>query len=94
MTLNKSYILCIEKKKLLKIYNNIMNSIKLENRMNVISMNSGNSKKFDPHRLYSILQIKLTKREVINVLLHQTLGFTIQGKIRNIKKSHKNYKFK
>ena len=71
-----------------------MNSIKLENRMNVISMNSGNSKKFDPHRLYSILQIKLTKREVINVLLHQTLGFTIQGKIRNIKKSHKNYKFK
>ena len=77
----------------LKIYNNIMNSIKLENRMDVLSTNSGNSKTFDPHRLLLNLTDKINQKRS-DVLLHQTLGFTIHGKIRNIKKSYKNCKFK
>ena len=39
--------------------------------MDTIFMNSENSKTFDPHRL----------KEVINMLLYQTLAFTIQRKI-------------
>ena len=34
-----------------KLYNNIMNSIKLQNRMDIIFMNSENSKTTDLHRL-------------------------------------------
>ena len=34
-----------------KVYNNIMNSIKLENRMDTIFMSSGNSKTSDPQKL-------------------------------------------
>ena len=34
-----------------KVYNNIMNSIKLQNRMDTIFMNSEISKTSDPHRL-------------------------------------------
>ena len=41
---------------------------------------------------YSILQIKQTKKEVIDMLLYQILAFTIHGKKR--KKSYKNNKFK
>ena len=33
------------------LYNNIMNSIKLQNRVDIIFMNSGNSKTSDLHRL-------------------------------------------
>ena len=52
MKSDKSYIICIEKKKLLKkVYDNIMNSIKLENRMDTIFMNSEKSKISHPHRL-------------------------------------------
>ena len=47
-----------------------MSSIKLENRMDTIFMNSEKSKISHPHRL-----------EVINRLLYQTLPFTIHGKI-------------
>ena len=43
-----------------KVYNNIMNSIKLHNRMGPIFMNSENSKTYEPHRLYLILQKKST----------------------------------
>ena len=35
-----------------------MNSIKLQNRMDTIFVNSENSKTSDPQRLYSILLIK------------------------------------
>ena len=40
------------------VHNNIMNSIKLWNRMDTIFMNSRNSKTSDPHRLDTIFQIK------------------------------------
>ena len=43
-----------------KVYNNIMNSIKLSNRMGTISMNSKNSKTSDPHRLLVNLTDKKT----------------------------------
>ena len=32
-----------------KVYNNIMNSVKFQNRMNTVFMNSENSTTFDPH---------------------------------------------
>ena len=43
-----------------KVYNNIMNSIKLSNRIDTISMNSKNSKTSDPHRLLVNLTDKKT----------------------------------
>ena len=58
-----------------------MNSIKLENRMDSIFMNSGNSKTFDPHRLLLNLSDKANLKQVKNMLLYQILAFTIHGKI-------------
>ena len=43
-----------------KVYNNRMNSIKLHNRMDPIFMNSENSRTYEAHRLYLILQKKST----------------------------------
>ena len=40
-------------------------------------MNSKNSGTSDPHRLL----LNLTDKKVINMLLYQTLAFTIHGKI-------------
>ena len=69
-----------------------MNSIKLYNRMDIIFMNSGNSKTFDRHRLLLSLIDKINLKIMINLLLQQTLTFTIHGKI---KKNHiKLLKFK
>ena len=42
-----------------KVYNNRMNSVKLENRRDTIYMNSENSKTSDPHRLLVNLSGKL-----------------------------------
>ena len=42
-----------------KVYNNIMNSIKLQNRMDTIIKNFGNSKISDPHRLLLNLSDKI-----------------------------------
>ena len=57
MKSDKSYVLCIKKKKLLnKMYNNL---IKLENRKITIFMNFGNSKTSDPHRLLLNLSDKI-----------------------------------
>ena len=58
-----------------------MDSIKLQNRMNTIFMNSGNSKTSDPERLLLNLLDKINVRAVIDMLLYQILAFTIQGKI-------------
>ena len=62
MKSDKLYILCIEQftKGITKtIYNNIMNSIKLQNRMDTIFMNYANSKTSDPHRLLPKLLDKI-----------------------------------
>ena len=45
------YSLYQEKQLTKKLYNNVMNSIKLQNRMDTMFMNSENSKTSDPHRL-------------------------------------------
>ena len=45
------YSLYREKEVTKKVYSNIMNSVKLKNRMDTIFMNSENSKTSDPHRL-------------------------------------------
>ena len=60
-----------------KVYNNIMNSIKLSNRMDTIFMNSQNSKTSDPHRLLINLSDKTNlKRKHKYVLHYQILAFT------------------
>ena len=59
-----------------KVYNNIMNSIKL-NRMDTIFINSENRKTSDPHRLLLHLLDKIN----LNMLLYQTLALTMHGKI-------------
>ena len=64
-----------------KLYNTIMNSIKLQNRMDTIFMNSKNSGTSDPHRLLLSLLGKIDLERVINMLLYQTLVFTIHGEI-------------
>ena len=58
-----------------------MDSIKLQNRMNTIFMNSGNSKTSDPERLLLNLSDKINLRAVIDMLLYQILELTIHGKI-------------
>ena len=58
-----------------------MDSIKLQNRMDTIFLNSGNSKTPDPHRLLLNLSYKINLKEGINILLYQILAFTIHGKI-------------
>ena len=58
-----------------------MNSIKLQNRMDTIFTNSGNSKTSNPHRLLLNLSDKKAWWEVINMLLYQILAFIMHGKI-------------
>ena len=45
------YSLYQEKEVTMSVYNNIMNSIKLHNRMDTIFKNSKNRKASDPHKL-------------------------------------------
>ena len=50
--------------------------------MDILFMNSGNSKTSDPHRLFlNLLDNINLKRSEINLLLYQILAFTIHGKI-------------
>ena len=93
MKLDKLYILCIEKKKLLKkAYNNIINSIKLKNRMDTIFMNSENSKTSDPYRLLLNLSDKINLNRSDKYVVLSNLSIYYSWK--NIKKSYKNNKFK
>ena len=48
--------------------------------MDTIFMNSENSRTSDPHRLLLNISHKLNLKKVINMLLYQTLAFTIHGK--------------
>ena len=49
--------------------------------MDTIFMNSENSKTSDPHRLLINLTDKINLKRSENMLLYQTLVFTIHGKI-------------
>ena len=75
-----------------KVYNNIMNSTKLSNRMDTIFMDSQNSKTSDPHRLLLNLSDKtnLKKKDKYVALSNFNIYYTS----RYIKKSYKNNKFK
>ena len=93
MKLDKLYILCIEKKKLLKkAHNNIINSIKLKNRMDTIFMNSENSKTSDPYRQLLNLSDKINLKRSDKYVVLSNLSIYYSWK--NIKKSYKNNKFK
>ena len=49
--------------------------------MDTIFMNSENSKTSDPHRLSLNPSNKISIKQEINMLLYQTLAFTIHEKI-------------
>ena len=81
-----------EKEVTKKAYNNVfkkdqayMNSRKSWNRMDTIFMNSKNSGISDPHRLLLSLTDKTNLKRSDNMMLYQTLPFTIRGTIYNIK---------
>ena len=59
------YALFQEKEITNKVYNNIMNSIKFQYKLNMIFMNSGNSKKSDPNRLLINLTDKINLKNVL-----------------------------
>ena len=79
-------------KEITKVYNNIMNSIKLENPIDTISRNSKNSGTFDPHRLLLNLASKIKLRRSDKYVDLSNLSIYYTGK--NIKKSYKNNKSK
>ena len=86
------YSLHQEKEVTKKVYNNVMNSIKLKNRMDTIFMNSENSKTSDPHRLLLNLtdKINLKRSDKYVGLSNLSIYYTW----KNIKKLYKNNKFK
>ena len=75
-----------------KVYNNIMNSVKLSNKMNTIFMNSENSKTSDPHRLILNLTNKINLKGSEKYVAFSNLSIYYIWKI--VKKSYKNNKFK
>ena len=74
------------------VYNNILNSIKLQNRMDTIFMNSENSKTSDPHRLLLNLTYKINLKGSDKYLASSIVNIYYTWKY--IKKSYKNNKFK
>ena len=56
-------------------------------------MNPTNSKIFDPHRLLVNLTDETNLKKVINMILHQTLAFTIHGKTWKSHTKLKNLKY-
>ena len=85
------YSLYREKEITKKVYNNIINSIKLSNKMETIIMNSKNSGTSDPYRLLLSLtdKINLKRSDKYVVLSNLSIYYTW----KNIKKSYKNNKF-
>ena len=61
--------------------NNIMNSIKLQNRMDTIFMNSKNNKTSDPQRLLLNLTDKINSKRSDKYVALSNLSITIHGKI-------------
>ena len=75
-----------------KVDNNIINSIKLYNRMDTILKNSRNSKTSDPHRLLLNLTDKTNLKRSDKYVSLSNLSIYYTWK--NIKTSYKNNKFK
>ena len=71
-----------------KVYNNIINSIKLQNRIDTVFMNFENSKSSEPHRQLHNLpdKINLKRSDKCVALSNLNIYYTL----KNINKSHKN----
>ena len=74
------YSLNLAKEITKKVYN-IMNSIKLENRMNTIFMNFGNNKTSHHHRLLLNLSDKVNWKSSDTCVAYQILVYTIYKKV-------------
>ena len=74
-----------------KVYNDIMNSIKLQNRMDTTFMNSEDSKTSYPHRLLLNLSDKINLKRSDKCVALSNLSIHYAWK--NIKKAYKNNKF-
>ena len=70
-----------------KVYNDIMNSTKLSNRMDTIFMNSRNSETFDPHRLLVNLTDEINLKRSDKYVALSNLGIYYTWK-NSCKKSH------
>ena len=90
-TYQMKYILCIKKKKLL-MYNNIMNSMTLWNKIDTIFMNSKNNETSNLRKLLLNLtgKINLKRSDKYVALSNLSIYYTW----KNIKKACKNNKFK
>ena len=86
------YSLYQEKEVITKLYKYIMNSIKLQHRMDTIFMNSENSKRSDPKRLLLNLLEKINLKRSDKYAALSSLSIYHTWKI--IKKSYKDNKFK
>ena len=84
------YILCIKKKVTKKVYNNIMNSIKVQYKVDTIFMNSENSKASKSYRVSINLADKINFRRKEKYSAWSNLSMYCTWK--NIKKSYKNNK--
>ena len=100
---NTSKILLNETKKIIysldqakvitiKVDRNIVNSIKLQNRMDIIFMNYGNSNTSNPHRLLLNLSDKINLKRSDKYVPISNLSIYCAWKI--IKNSYKNNRFK
>ena len=69
-----------------------MNSIKLQNRMETIFMNSKNSQNSDPYRQLLNLKDKINLKRSVKYVSFSNLSIYYTWK--NIRKSYKNNKFK
>ena len=69
-----------------------MNSIKLENKIDTVFTNPGNSKTLDPHKLLLNILEKINFKRSDNYVA--LLIFSIYNAWNNIKKSCKNNEFK
>ena len=89
----RSNILCTEQKKTSKkVCNNIMNSIKLEDKMGTMFINSENSKTTDPDGLLLNLSYKINLMRIDKYVAASNLS--IYCTRQNIEKSNKNDNFK
>ena len=83
------YFLYREKEVPKKVYSNIMNSIKLSNRIDNTFLNSKNS---DPHRLFLNLKDETILNKIDKYVALSNLSIYYTWK--NIKKSYRNNKLK
>ena len=89
MKLQKLFIFCINQEITKKVCNNIIKSIKVYyKKMNIIFLNSENSKTFKPHilTLYLTHKIDLRRGEKSIVLPSLSIYYTW----KNLKKSYNN----